>query len=103
MKCSVRYCAKNAIETGIAMLSKSFNGKSSIIVVKNAITRLKTIFSVNAISAINVAKKQAILPAHVLPSKMSLLFPNALPDRLAIPSPKLREKIAIVAIYKGKK
>ena len=98
-----QYFVISDVANGIAMLSKSFSGKSSTIVVMKAISMLKMNRRVKISTATRVETKHVRLPMQVLHLKIHFFLPNTLPTKLASPSPKLKARIEIVAIYIGKK
>ena len=72
-------------------LSKSFRGKSSIIIPIKAITRAEKADFVTKKVEIKIAPKHARLPSAVFPCVNGMIFlPNNFPTRLASPSPKAR-------------
>lgn len=85
------------------MLSKSFNGRTSISIAKRAMIKLVKAFWQTQKQEIYTAIKQVKLPATVFPPEKGITMrPITFPTRLAVPSPKESAKIPTLAASAGK-
>lgn len=97
-----RNFARPPITNGINILSKSFRGKTSIIIPTNARTKDTNVFLDTRKDSQKIAKKQARQPSTVFPNvKGIFILPKSLPTKLASPSPKESAYIPMAAASKG--
>lgn len=94
--------AINPVPTGRSILSKSFRGSASSAAAETEIINEFRRSPVILYDTINTDRKQAILPATVLPPEKGMrIRPNIFPTMLDKLSPNANAKIAMVAAGSG--